>query len=127
MINPNSHAHDIWKIADFLEIQSIVGRDRAQTLLRSYILCLETAAASLDGAASARRVRETAHDLKSMSGQLGFEALQYFCGSVSLVGDALATEAMVEPMLVLIRASAKTAQTYCAEVASSTFTTGRAA
>jgi hypothetical protein len=122
MTDPNQPSHpidarpsagDIWNVADFLEIQSIVGRERAETLLRSYIMFLGRTLLSLEGEArDARQMRESAHDLKSMSGQLGFEALRRFCDGI-LAKGAGPTEAADRQFLALIKASASAAEFYC--------------
>ena len=105
---------DIWKVADFLEIQSIVGKDRAETLLRTYVLHLGRASVAVRAAAfDASQMRETVHDLKSMSGQLGFEALQCFCDDVLSAGSTAPIGALIEPLLALIEVSTEAAQSFC--------------
>ena len=105
---------DIWKVADFLEIQSIVGKDRAETLLRTYVLHLGLASAVVRAAAfDASQMRETVHDLKSMSGQLGFEALQCFCDDVLAAGNTAPIGELIEPLLALIEVSTEAAQSLC--------------
>jgi hypothetical protein len=96
----------VWNIDGFREIQSIVGRDRAATLLRSYALHLELASASIhDTGFDSLRLREIVHNLQSMSGQLGFEALHDFCHGVAMAPCAVDLDDIVEPLLVLIAAS----------------------
>ena len=103
----------VWNVTDFLEIQSIVGRDRAETLLRSYALHLELASAMIrDPEFDLIQLREVVHNLKSMSGQLGFEALHDFCDSVLISGKAVAVDGAVAPLLALIEASCAAAQSH---------------
>jgi HPt (histidine-containing phosphotransfer) domain-containing protein len=105
---------DIWKVADFLEIQSIVGRDRAETLLRSYVMHLGRASIAVRAAAfDATQMRETAHDLKSISGQLGFEALQGFCDDVLTAGKDAPIDELIAPLLALIEVCTEAAQSFC--------------
>ena len=104
----------VWNVADFLEIQSIVGRERAETLLRSYALHLELASAMIrDSEFDVVQLREVVHNLKSMSGQLGFEALHDFCDSVLISGQAAAVDGAVAPLLALIEASRAAVQSHC--------------
>ena len=58
-------------------------------------------------------MREMVHNLKSMSGQLGFEALQYFCDDVLVSENAIAVGDLIEPLLALIEVSSEAAQSYC--------------
>jgi HPt (histidine-containing phosphotransfer) domain-containing protein len=104
---------DIWKVADFLDVQSIVGKDRAETLLCSYVTHLARASLSVRAAAlDATQMRETVHDLKSMSGQLGFEALQSFCDDVLTSADATPLDTLIEPLLALIQVSTEAAESF---------------
>lgn len=103
----------VWNVGDFLEIQSIVGRDRAETLLRSYALHLELASAMIrNSELDLIQLREVAHNLKSMSGQLGFDALHDFCDGVLMSGKTVAVDGAIAPLLALIEASRAAAQSH---------------
>lgn len=104
----------VWNLADFLEIQSIVGRERAETLLRSYTLHLELASVMIrDSEFGLLQLREVVHNLKAMSGQLGFDALHDFCDGVLISGKTVAVDAAIAPLLALIEASRAVAQSHC--------------
>jgi hypothetical protein len=103
----------IWKMSEFLEIQSIVGDDRAETLLRSYILHLGSASASVRARDfDSARLGEMLHDLKSISGQLGFGALQTFCDKALATGKKAPIRDLIQPLLDLIEVSREAAQAF---------------
>ena len=104
---------DIWRVSAYLEIEDIVGIKRASDLLALYVRKLEEAGCYLARSrVSALKAQRLAHDIKSMSGQLGFEALQRYSADMATTSDRSAITAATATWRSLIDASCEAARFY---------------
>ena len=104
---------DIWRIDTYREIEDILGKERATDLLKIYVSKLKEAASYLQRRQiSESKTRQLAHDLKSMSGQLGFEALYLCSAGLMAKPDREAVVAAAKTSRALIDATRDAVQFY---------------
>ena len=104
---------EIWHFADFAEIENVLGQDKALALLHTF---QEQLAAYSDDLSNDEidddERHRIAHNLRSMGGQLGFDALARLGDKMQNLELRSAMRQYTRPLLVVIQESAMAAQQY---------------